>query len=104
MKPELCHVGARRVWKMVRAGLRRALLDGLRKAGLESAAEKGAAAVAPDLARSAAADSGVARAEEGFWVAVLPFKYSGATPISRLWPTGFPRTSSPACRASPTSR
>ena len=29
-------------------------------------------------ARSSAADSGVARAEEGFWVAVLPFKYSGA--------------------------
>ena len=25
-----------------------------------------------------AADSGTARREEGFWVAVLPFKYSGA--------------------------
>jgi TolB-like protein len=53
-------------------------LDGLRKAGLEIATEKGPAAAAPDLARSAAVDSGVARAEEGFWVAVLPFKYSGA--------------------------
>jgi TolB-like protein/predicted Ser/Thr protein kinase len=28
----------------------------------------------------AAANSGVARADEGFWVAVLPFKYSGANP------------------------
>ena len=30
-------------------------------------------------ASKAAADSGVARAEEGFWVAVLPFKYGGAS-------------------------
>ena len=52
-------------------------VDGLRKAGLEILAEKGTAAPAPDLARSSAADSGAARAEEGFWVAVLPFKYSG---------------------------
>ena len=34
------------------------------------------------------ADSGAARADEGFWVAVLPFKYSGATRKSRRWPTG----------------
>ena len=33
---------------------------------------------APDRARSSAAHSGLARAEEGFWVAVLPFKSSGA--------------------------
>ncbi|HEY6931681.1 MAG TPA: protein kinase, partial [Thermoanaerobaculia bacterium] len=53
-------------------------LDGLRKAGLEIPPENGAAAPLPDLARSSASDSGVARADEGFWVAVLPFKYGGA--------------------------
>ena len=30
-------------------------------------------------AASSAADSGAARADEGFWVAVLPFKYSGGS-------------------------
>ena len=52
-------------------------LEGLRKAGLE---------VVPDTSAPSAADSsktpetvsGATRAEEGFWVAVLPFKYSGA--------------------------
>ncbi|MGA3044465.1 MAG: protein kinase [Bryobacteraceae bacterium] len=32
----------------------------------------------PAARATAAADSGAPRAEEGFWVAVLPFKYSGA--------------------------
>jgi TolB-like protein/Tfp pilus assembly protein PilF len=41
---------------------------------LRRAHESGASASVP----KAAADSGAARAEEGFWVAVLPFKYSGA--------------------------
>ncbi len=53
------------------------LLDGLRKAGLEIPPEKGTSAAAPDLARPSTTDSGAARADEGFWVAVLPFKYSG---------------------------
>ena len=35
-------------------------------------------AVASTSRPAAAADSGAARAEEGFWVAVLPFKYTGA--------------------------
>jgi TolB-like protein/Tfp pilus assembly protein PilF len=47
------------------------LLDGLRKAGLEIPDEGGAPAAVT------ASDSGATRAEEGFWVAVLPFKYSG---------------------------
>ena len=35
---------------------------------------------APPASRpSAADDSGAARAEQGFWVAVLPFKYTGAS-------------------------
>ena len=44
------------------------LLDGLRKAGLEIGGKQGPAkAVRAD-------DSGAARAEQGFWVAVLPFR------------------------------
>ncbi len=53
------------------------LVDGLRKAGLEIAPEEGAATTAADRVHSAS-DSGAVRAEEGFWVAVLPFKYSGS--------------------------
>ncbi len=53
-------------------------LDGLRKAGLEIAGEKPTIPPEPDAARSSTAGSGAVRADEGFWVAVLPFKYTGA--------------------------
>ncbi len=72
------------------------VLEGLRKAGLEIAEERStpsptpAIQSAPSTAASAspgtpshtiaASDSGAARADEGFWVAVLPFKSSGASP------------------------
>ena len=48
------------------------LLDGLRKAGLEIGDKAGASAAMK------ASESGTVRADEGFWVAVLPFKYSGS--------------------------
>ena len=60
------------------SGLMEPILDGLRKAGLEIPAEGGAAASATAPTRASAADSGAARADDGFWVAVLPFKYGGA--------------------------
>ncbi len=47
------------------------LMDGWRKAGLEIAATPAAAA-------AVSSDSGVVRADEGFWIAVLPFKFGGA--------------------------
>ena len=50
--------------------------DGLR--GVSAEAPPLRATPAPASRPVAAADSGAARAEEGFWVAVLPFKYSGA--------------------------
>jgi TolB-like protein/Tfp pilus assembly protein PilF len=60
------------------------LIDGLRKAGVEVAPEKGTSL--PLLAASEASGkstSGTSRAafqeDEGFWVAVLPFKYAGAS-------------------------
>ena len=59
------------------------ILEGLRKAGLEIPAEDGSAHGAEPRPRD---DSGAARADEGFWVAVLPFKYGGADAPSRPWP------------------
>jgi TolB-like protein len=55
------------------------MLDGLGKAGLEIPPEEGTAPVLAPARPSAQDASGVARAEEGFWVAVLPFKYGGAS-------------------------
>ena len=54
------------------------LIEGLRKAGLEirpAADQRISLSPAPTQEKL---DSGAARAEEGFWVAVLPFKYTGA--------------------------
>ena len=61
------------------------LIDGLRKAGLEipeagtMTDQKSPAHPSSSTLRTGAVPaSGAARAEEGFWVAVLPFKYSGS--------------------------
>src|SRR5437660_108379 len=68
------------------SGLMDPILEGLRKAGLsipaadgtsDSPRRVGAVTAKADRAESAT-DSGAARANEGFWVAVLPFKSSGA--------------------------
>jgi TolB-like protein/Tfp pilus assembly protein PilF len=53
------------------------IIDGLRKAGLEIAPEKGAPTPAVESSNPSPPISGALRAEEGFWVAVLPFRYSG---------------------------
>ena len=67
------------------SGLMEPILDGLRKAGLaipetddssDAPRRKGPITAGADRAVSAT-DSGAARADEGFWVAVLPFKYGG---------------------------
>jgi TolB-like protein/Tfp pilus assembly protein PilF len=58
-------------------------IDGLRKAGLEIVPEPGAAAPTAAPARAGSSTqhaSGAVRADDGFWVAVLPFKYRGANP------------------------
>jgi len=51
------------------------LIEGLRKAGLEVADDP--AKPGPQASVTSAIGSGAKRADEGFWVAVLPFKYSG---------------------------
>jgi len=55
------------------SGLMDPILEGLRKAGLEISDEE------PTATSSAPAPASVeTRADEGFWVAVLPFKFSGS--------------------------
>ncbi|HET7841863.1 MAG TPA: hypothetical protein VFM21_09670, partial [Terriglobia bacterium] len=75
------------------------LIEGLRKAGLEidkpaSVAKEtqAKADIHPSQASAAAPrdDSGRARAGEGFWVAVLPFRYSGANPDLKVLAEGLP--------------
>src|SRR5678815_5800585 len=51
------------------------LLDGLRKAGLKIPDDPAKPAASP-----VTTGSGAVRADEGFWVAVLPFKYGGIVP------------------------
>jgi TolB-like protein/Tfp pilus assembly protein PilF len=60
------------------SGLMEPILEGLRKAGLEVTSEGAVAVPVAAPARSPTTDSGAARADEGFWVAVLPFNYGGA--------------------------
>ncbi|HTO75615.1 MAG TPA: hypothetical protein VMQ61_06015 [Thermoanaerobaculia bacterium] len=59
------------------ADLTKHLVDGLRKAGMEIPPESATSGAAQHAARTSP-DSGAVRADEGFWVAVLPFKYGGA--------------------------
>jgi TolB-like protein/Tfp pilus assembly protein PilF len=61
------------------SGLMEPILEGLRKAGLAiPAADELSASPTANAERTASATpSGSARAQEGFWVAVLPFKCSG---------------------------
>jgi TolB-like protein/Tfp pilus assembly protein PilF len=53
------------------------MIEGLQKTGLEIPEETKPLSVASKPAPAAAPNSGAVRADEGFWVAVLPFKYSG---------------------------
>ena len=54
------------------------IIDGLRKAGLQSASENRRAAAAPESSATSTATAEAVHADEGFWVAVLPFKYTGS--------------------------
>ena len=67
------------------SGLMNPILEGLRKAGLAipenvtrpTRRSRKRLLGQKRIAQSPATDAGVVRANEGFWVAVLPFKYSG---------------------------
>ena len=75
-RPELPALMSRQVAKVWNAEYGQRFLDGLRKAGLDipNADSKPASTTAAPT-RTA---SGETRADEGFWVAVLPFKYTGS--------------------------
>ncbi len=59
------------------SGLEEKFLEGLQKAGLEIPAEGEPVTAASERPRSSPPISGAARADEGFWVAVMPFKHGG---------------------------
>jgi TolB-like protein/cytochrome c-type biogenesis protein CcmH/NrfG len=78
-RPELPALMRKQVAKVWNAEYGERFLEGLRKAGMEIPPEKQAAPSSGSIPHSSAsADSGAVRADEGFWVAVLPFKYSGS--------------------------
>ena len=74
LKPDYAATGRERLERYGAPELIDHVMDGLRKAGLKIGDQEGASAAVK------APDSGTVRADEGFWVAVLPFKYSGSDP------------------------
>jgi TolB-like protein/cytochrome c-type biogenesis protein CcmH/NrfG len=79
LRPDFAAAARQEYAKWYDSELVEQMIEGLRKAGLEIPEEGRPATVAPKSERSSASDSGAVRADEGFWVAVLPFKYSGAS-------------------------
>jgi len=79
LRPDFAAVARQEYAKWYNSELIEQLIEGLRKAGLDVAPEEGAsAALAANPSHSSAkSPSGALRTDEGFWVAVLPFKYSG---------------------------
>jgi TolB-like protein/Tfp pilus assembly protein PilF len=78
LRPDFAAAARQEYAKWYDSELVEQLIDGLRKAGLEIPQERRPATVALKSEPSSAPDSGAVRADEGFWVAVLPFKYGGA--------------------------
>ncbi len=78
LKPNYAQVARELHGRWIEPDLVEQLMAGLRKAGLEIAPKEGAQASAPAPTGSSPLNSGEIRAEEGFWVAVLPFKHSGS--------------------------
>ena len=62
------------------SGLTERFLEGLRKAGLDIPAEGEAVTSGRERPGSSPPVSGAARADDGFWVAVLPLQHRGASP------------------------
>jgi TolB-like protein len=80
LKPDFALEARAEMGKFVNSELVEHLIDGLRKAGLKiPPLEESAAVPAPARISHSEAhtDSGAVRADDGFWIAVLPFKYSG---------------------------
>jgi TolB-like protein/Tfp pilus assembly protein PilF len=85
-RPELPALMRKQVAKVWNAEYGECFLEGLRKAGMEipeagaTASQKSSTQPTSSTLRSGAVpDSGATRADEGFWIAVLPFKYAGTS-------------------------
>ncbi len=79
LRPDFATEARREFSKWYDAERLERMLEGLRKAGLEIGPEQAAGGSALVSSRSSGAVSGASRADEGFWVAVLPFKYGGGS-------------------------
>ena len=77
LRPDFATTARRELGKWWLPDMVEQMLGDLRKAGLDPSGPNATPAVpsSPPPARTA---SGSARADEGFWVAVLPFKYTGS--------------------------
>jgi TolB-like protein/Tfp pilus assembly protein PilF len=75
LKPDYGQVARQLHGKWIQPDLVEKLMDGLRKAGLEIG-DKDESGDVPAVHQA----SGEQRADEGFWVAVLPFDYAGGDP------------------------
>lgn len=77
-RPELPDIMRKQVAKVWNSEYGERFLEGLRKAGMDFPAS--AAAIVTDAGNKSTTRtaSGQSRAEQGFWVAVLPFKYTGS--------------------------
>ena len=78
-RPEFATTAREECRKWWDAELVEQILEGLRKAGLEIAPEGKSAALAAKPELVSTTGSGATRTDEGFWVAVLPFKYAGTS-------------------------
>ncbi len=77
LKPNFPSTARQEIEKWLDPELVEHFMDGLRKAGLETA-NVAVVTASSSGAAAHATTSGAARADEGFWVAVLPFKYTGS--------------------------
>jgi adenylate cyclase len=78
VRPNFAATARQELEKWFEPALVEHFMEGLRKAGLETA--NVAVAAPPSSGTTAGATaSGSTRADEGFWVAVLPFKYVGSS-------------------------
>jgi TolB-like protein len=57
----------------------RQIIDGLRRAGLQSALESRGGSIAPESSATSKGTADAVHADEGFWIAVLPFRYTGSS-------------------------
>src|SRR4029077_8263471 len=77
LKPNYAEVARELHGRWIQPDLVEQLMDGLRKAGLEISPKEGEKRQAARSTDSSQPSSNAVGAEEGFWVAVLPFIYRG---------------------------